>query len=162
MKNQIGFFISLIFATILLIFTVFLVIYYEATQPQSLQGISSIELTGLEYKSANGFLDSLIYYEGIKVPAIDLYAGYYNNPYIQNIIINQTINDTIYYLNTSSTVLYFDFSNNQIGICVNKYPVSYSIYLNGKETSFYVCAPTLLLIYLYNITCQQWDLHLLH
>ncbi|MGC9132916.1 MAG: hypothetical protein ACP5GJ_00720 [Nanopusillaceae archaeon] len=153
MKNQIGFFLSILFSTILLLFMILYFLYVNTIQPATLTGIATIQLEGLEYRSSNGFLDSLVYFEEVQVPVIDLYAGYYNQN-IGNIIINQTINDTLYYLN-QSTIYYFNFNGNQIGACVNKYPIYYNIYVNGEIERIEVCPPTLLLIYYYNIICSQ-------
>ncbi|BFI73404.1 hypothetical protein YN1_3910 [Nanoarchaeota archaeon] len=152
-KSQIGFFLSLIISAILFLFMIIYLLYVSKNEPASLYGVASIQLEGLEYKSSNGYLNSLMYYDGIKVPVIDLYGGYYNNENLRDYIMNQTINDTIYYLNYSSTILYFNFFGNQTGICYNGYLVSYHIYLDGKSILYQTCPPTTLSIYYYNITC---------
>ncbi len=77
MKNQVGFFLSILFSAILLLFMILYFLYVNTIQPATLTGIATIQMEGLEYKSSNGFLNSLIYFEGVQVPVIDLYAGYY-------------------------------------------------------------------------------------
>jgi hypothetical protein len=155
MKNQIGFFLSVLFSSMLLLFMILYFLYVNVLQPATLTGVATIQLTGLEYRSANGYLNSLIKFEGIEVPVIDIYAGYLENKYLRSIILNQTMNDVIYYLNESSTILFFDFDGNVIGLCSYQTEIPYDIYINGKNQTIEVCPPTLLLIYYYNITCSQ-------
>ena len=146
MKIQIGFFLSFIVAVIIVIALLFIFIFniFSYGNP-TLNNIAGLNTVGIEYKSANGFLDSLIYFNNVTVPAIDIYAGFGNNKALNNYIINELVNEELYYLNNSATILSFYFNSNTIiGICPNKEYINYNVYLNGELYTFYVCPPTVL------------------
>jgi len=146
MKIQIGFFLSFIAAVIIVIVLLFIFIFniFSYGNP-TLNNIAGLNAVGIEYKSANGFLDSLIYFDNVTVPVIDIYAGFYNNTALDNYIINELANEELYYLNNSATILSFYFNNNTIiGACPNKEYINYYVYLNGESYTFYVCPPTVL------------------
>jgi len=146
MKIQIGFFLSFIIAVLIIISLLFIFIFstFSYGNP-TLNNIASLNAVGIEYKSANGFLDSLIYFDNVTVPVIDIYAGFNNNKALDNYIINELANEELYYLNNSATILSFYFNNNAIiGVCPNKEYIDYNVYLNGKLYTFYVCPPTVL------------------
>ena len=146
MKIQIGFFLSFIAAVIIVIVLLFIFLFniFSYGNP-TLNNIASLNAVGIEYKSANGFLDSLIYFDNVTVPVIDIYAGFNNNTALDNYIINELVNEELYYLNNSATILSFYFNNNTIiGVCPNKEYISYNVYFNGESYTFYVCPPTVL------------------
>ena len=146
MRIQIGFFLSFIIAILIVISLFFIFIFniFSFGNP-TLNNIASLNAVGIEYKSANGFLDSLIYFNNVTVPVIDIYAGFNNNKALDNYIINELANEELYYLNNSATILSFYFNNNTIiGVCPNKEYINYNVYLNGKSYTFYVCPPTVL------------------
>ena len=146
MRIQIGFFLSFIAAVIIVIALLFIFLFniFSYGNP-TLNNIASLNVVGIEYKSANGFLDSLIYFNNVTVPAIDIYAGFNNNTAVDNYIINELANEELYYLNNSATILSFYFNNNKIiGVCPNKEYINYNVYLNGESYTFYVCPPTVL------------------
>jgi len=146
MKIQIGFFLSFIAAVIIVIVLLFIFIFniFSYGNP-TLNNIAGLNAVGIEYKSANGFLDSLIYFDNVTVPVIDIYAGFYNNTALDNYIINELANEELYYLNNSATILSFYFNNNTIiGACPNKEYINYYVYLDGESYTFYVCPPTVL------------------
>jgi len=146
MKLQIGFFLSFIAAVIIVvaIFFIFIFNIFSYGNP-TLNNIASLNAVGIEYKSANGFLDSLIYFDNVTVPVIDIYAGFNNNTELDNYIINELANEELYYLNNSATILSFYFNNDTIiGVCPNKEYIDYNVYFNGKSYTFYICPPTVL------------------
>jgi hypothetical protein len=146
MKIQIGFFLSFIAAVIIVIALLFIFLFnvFSYGNP-TLNNIASLNTVGIEYKSANGFLDSLIYFNNVTVPAIDIYMGFNNNTALDNYIINELANEELYYLNNSATILSFYFNNNTIiGVCPNKEYINYYVYLDGESYTFYVCPPTVL------------------
>ncbi|MGB9674687.1 MAG: hypothetical protein ACP5G1_03145 [Nanopusillaceae archaeon] len=153
MKNQFGFFLSLIVSTALIILIIFIFLYQDLINPATLNAIAYLNLQGLEYKSANGFLESLIYYTNITIPAIDIYAGYYYNPHIREFIINETKKNVVFYFQNKSFLLYFNFDGEEVGLCYNKYVISYDLFINGENKTIYVCPPSFLITYYYNITC---------
>jgi hypothetical protein len=146
MRIQIGFFLSFLAVVIIVIVLLFIFLFNTFLYGNpTLNNIASLNAVGIEYKSANGFLDSLIYFDNVTVPAIDIYAGFNNNKALDNYIINELINEELYYLNNSATILSFYFNNNTIiGVCPNKEYINYYVYLNGKSYTFYVCPPTVL------------------
>ncbi|PVU71276.1 hypothetical protein DDW05_01405 [Candidatus Nanobsidianus stetteri] len=146
MRIQIGFFLSFLAVVIILIVLLFIFLFnvFSYGNP-TLNNIASLNAVGIEYKSANGFLDSLIYFDNVTVPAIDIYVGFYNNTALDNYIINELANEELYYLNNSATILSFYFNNNTIiGVCPNKEYINYYVYLDGTSYTFYVCPPTVL------------------
>jgi len=146
MRIQIGFFLSFIAAVIIVIALLFIFLFniFSYGNP-TLNNIASLNVVGIEYKSANGFLDSLIYFNNVTVPAIDIYAGFNNNTAVDNYIINELANEELYYLNNSATILSFHLNSNIIiGACPNKEYINYYVYFNGKAYTFYVCPPTVL------------------
>ena len=146
MRIQIGFFLSFIIAILILISLFFIFIFniFSFGNP-TLNNIASLNAVGIEYKSANGFLDSLIYFNNVTVPVIDIYAGFNNNKALDNYIINELANEELYYLNNSATILSFYFNNNAIiGVCTNKEYIDYNVYFNGNLYTFYICPPTVL------------------
>ncbi|BBL45228.1 hypothetical protein MJ1_0049 [Nanobdella aerobiophila] len=155
MKFQIGFFLSMLFVSMLLIFLVLYLIYQDTLQPASLNGIATLQLQGVEYQSSNGFLGSNIYFDGVYVPVIDILNGYNINNNANSYIYDQLYNDTINYFQDSSTLLAFDLNNNTLGVCYNMDYVNYNIYINGQTYNLEVCPPTLLAGYYYNISCVQ-------
>jgi len=66
MKIQIGFFLSFIAAVIIVIVLLFIFIFniFSYGNP-TLNNIAGLNAVGIEYKSANGFLDSLIYFDNV-------------------------------------------------------------------------------------------------
>jgi len=157
MKIQIGFFLSFMVAILIIIVVFFIFIFgiFSYGNP-TLNNIADLNTVGIEYKSANGFLDSLIYFDNVTVPVIDIYAGFYNDTELDNYIINELINDELYYLNNSATILSFYLNNyTVIGVCPNKEYIPYNVYLDGELYTFYVCPPTVLynfyVNYSYNI-----------
>jgi hypothetical protein len=146
MKIQIGFFLSFIIAVLIIISLLFIFIFniFSYGNP-TLNNIASLNAVGIEYKSANGFLDSLIYFDNVTVPVIDIYTGFNNDTELDNYIINELANEELYYLNNSATILSFYFNNDAIiGVCPNKEYIDYNVYLNGNLYTFYVCPPTVL------------------
>jgi len=145
MKIQIGFFLSFIIAVLIIISLLFIFIFniFSYGNP-TLNNIASLNAVGIEYKSANGFLDSLIYFDNVTVPAIDIYAGFNNDTELDNYIINELANEELYYLNNSATILSFYLNDTSIGVCPNKEYIDYNVYFNGKSYTFYVCPPTVL------------------
>ena len=146
MKIQIGFFLSFIIAVLIIISLLFIFIFniFSYGNP-TLNNIASLNAVGIEYKSANGFLDSLIYFDNVTVPVIDIYAGFNNDTELDNYIINELANEELYYLNNSATILSFYFNNNTIiGVCPNKDYINYDVYLNGTLYILSVCPPTVL------------------
>jgi len=146
MKIQIGFFLSFIAAVIIVIALLFIFLFniFSYGNP-TLNNIASLNAVGIEYKSANGFLDSLIYFNNVTVPVIDIYAGFNNNTAVDNYIINELANEELYYLNNSATILSFHLNSNTIvGACPNKEYINYYVYFNGKAYTLYVCPPTVL------------------
>jgi len=146
MKIQIGFFLSFTIAVLIIIAIFFIFIFniFSYGNP-TLNNIASLNAVGIEYKSANGFLDSLIYFDNVTVPVIDIYAGFNNDQELDNYIINELINDELYYLNNSATILSFNLNNYiVIGVCPNKEYIPYNVYLDGNFYTFYVCPPTVL------------------
>ena len=146
MRIQLGFFLSFLTVVIVLIVLLFIFLFsiFSYGNP-TLNNIASLNAVGIEYKSANGFLDSLIYFDNVTVPAIDIYLGFYNNTALDNYIINELANEELYYLNNSATILSFYFNNNTIiGVCANKEYINYYVYLDGELYKLYVCPPTVL------------------
>ena len=146
MKIQIGFFLSFMVAILIIIVVFFIFIFgiFSYGNP-TLNNIADLNTVGIEYKSANGFLDSLIYFDNVTVPVIDIYAGFYNDAELDNYIINELVNDELYYLNNSATILSFYLNNyTVIGVCPNKEYIPYNVYLDGSFYTFYVCPPTVL------------------
>ncbi|MFP3166935.1 MAG: hypothetical protein RXQ68_00695 [Candidatus Nanopusillus sp.] len=146
MRIQIGFFLSFLAAVIIVIALLFIFLFnvFSYGNP-TLNNIASLNTVGIEYKSANGFLDSLIYFDNVTIPVIDIYAGFNNNTALDNYIINELANEELYYLNNSATILSFYFNNNTIiGVCPNKEYINYYVYLDGILYTFYVCPPTVL------------------
>jgi hypothetical protein len=146
MRIQLGFFLSFLITVIIVITVLFVFLFNTFLYGNPvLNNIASLNTVGVEYKSANGFLDSLIYFDNVTVPVIDIYAGFYNNKALDNYIINELTNEELYYLNNSATILSFYFDNNTIiGVCPNKEYINYTVYLNGTSYGFYVCPPTVL------------------
>jgi len=146
MKIQIGFFLSFMVAILIIIVVFFIFIFgiFSYGNP-TLNNIADLNTVGIEYKSANGFLDSLIYFDNVTVPVIDIYAGFYNDQELDNYIINELVNDELYYLNNSATILSFYLNNyTVIGVCPNKEYIPYNVYLDDNFYTFYVCPPTVL------------------
>jgi hypothetical protein len=146
MRIQIGFFLSFVIAVIIIItlFFIFIFSIFSFGNP-TLNNIASLNAVGIEYKSANGFLSSLIYFNNVTVPVIDIYAGFHNNKALNGHIINELTNNALYYLNNSATIITFYLDNSTIiGVCPNRGYIEYVVYLNGKPHKFYVCPPTVL------------------
>jgi hypothetical protein len=145
MRIQIGFFLSFVIAILIIIALLFIFIFniFSYGNP-TLNNIASLNAVGIEYKSANGFLNSLIYFNNVTVPVIDIYAGFNNNKALNDYIINELTNNVLYYLNNSATIITFYLDNTIIGVCPNKEYIDYNVYLNGKLYTFYVCPPTVL------------------
>ena len=145
MRIQIGFFLSFLIAVIIVITLLFIFLFnvFSYGNP-TLNNIASLNTVGIEYKSANGFLDSLIYFNNVTVPAIDIYIGFNNNTALDNYIINELANEELYYLNNSATILSFYLNNAIIGVCPNKEYINYYVYLDGESYTFNVCPPTVL------------------
>jgi len=158
MRIQIGFFLSFIIAVLIIIALLFIFIFniFSYGNP-TLNNIASLNTVGIEYKSANGFLDSLIYFDNVTVPVIDIYAGFNNNKALDNYIINELANEELYYLNNSATILSFYLNSNTIiGVCPNKEYIDYNVYLNGKSYTFYVCPPTVLYNFYVNYSSNTY------
>jgi hypothetical protein len=159
MKIQIGFFLSFMVAILIIIVVFFIFIFgiFSYGNP-TLNNIADLNTVGIEYKSANGFLDSLIYFDNVTVPVIDIYAGFYNDTELDNYIINELINDELYYLNNSATILSFNLNDTSIGVCPNKEYIPYNVYLDGNFYTFYVCPPTVLYNFYVNYTYIIYNL----
>jgi len=153
MRIQIGFFLSFLIAVIIVITLLFIFLFnvFSYGNP-TLNNIASLNTVGIEYKSANGFLDSLIYFNNVTVPAIDIYIGFNNNTALDNYIINELANEELYYLNNSATILSFYLNDTIIGVCPNKEYINYYIYLDGTPYIFNVCPPTVLYNFYVNYT----------
>lgn len=142
---------------IIVVFFIFIFGIFSYGNP-TLNNIADLNTVGIEYKSANGFLDSLIYFDNVTVPVIDIYAGFYNDTELDNYIINELINDELYYLNNSATILSFNLNDTSIGVCPNKEYIPYNVYLDGNFYTFYVCPPTVLYNFYVNYTYIIYNL----